>query len=354
MMDCREALQILEFDDLEVDGCPFDACPAEGGATRADAISAGSDGEVGPREPGPVAASSSAVESDGVWSADERAAARAHLAGCPVCERAVRHRRELDRSIGLVMRNVPVPRGAQQRLLAQLAELEAADAAGRQVVPASAALDGSSAHVGVAGNNGDSSLTAEPASSRRSSKHNLTVRPSRRKFLKSLVPLSVCVVVALVGFFGVVWLFQPSWSVNDVSKGLADLDFQSLGKLGDFTGRDAASRLPSGWDRLLGRPKSLPLAANVISVYGFEMPKTRQLGAVQGLIAVIPRNRVRNPLPPADSLAMASPTADYITARIGESVCVAWRQGDFVYVCLVSGGPDSLSRLQAVLEQPAA
>ena len=99
--------------------------------------------------------------------------------------------------------------------------------------------------------------------------------------------------------------------------------------------------------------KGLPLASNVIAVYGFDIPKTRHTGAVRGLIAVIPRNRIRN-LPDADSLATASLSSGYLQAQIGESVCVAWQQGDFVYVCLIRGGPDSLSTLQSVLEQPSA
>ena len=36
----------------------------------------------------------------------------------PSCARTVRNRRELDRTIGRVMRTVAIPRGAQQRLLA--------------------------------------------------------------------------------------------------------------------------------------------------------------------------------------------------------------------------------------------
>jgi hypothetical protein len=235
------------------------------------------------------------------------------------------------------MRNVPVPRGAQQRLLAQLAELESATADG--VEATSAQADGSDCNASV--------TTGRLAPS----------RPTRRRFLKTLVPLSA-LVVALAGFFGVVWLFSPSYSVNDVSKALADMDFQSLEQLSDFTGSRAASSLPSeaGWDQMKWpcgkRPKSLPLAAaNVIAVYGFKLPNVKQLAEVQGLVAVIPLSRVSN-APTADSPANASPS-DYLTARIGESVCVAWKQEGFVYVCLMSG-PDSLSRLQAVLQQPAA
>jgi len=312
MMDCRQALQILEFD------------AGDAGDSLAE-----------------------------VYSAEERAAAETHVESCPACARTVQHRRDLDRSIGQVMRAVPIPRGAQQRLLARLSELETADSgtdAGRTaVVPAGAGGE-------EAGRNGQPSPSTaslvEPARPIQA-----TRRASRRRFLKSLVPLTACLVVALVGFFGVVWYFTPRWSVDDVSGALAEVDFGSLGSLADFKGSDAVAHFPSepGWERLDWKcgtlAKGLPFAPNVIAVYGFDIPKTRHTGAVRGLIAVIPRNRIRN-VPQADSLATAS--IEYLEARIGTgSVCVAWQQGDVVCVCLIQG-PDSLSTLQGVLQQPSA
>jgi len=327
-MDCRQALQILEFD----------------GGNADDSLAE-------------------------VYSAEERAAAQAHLESCPACARTVGNRRDLDRAIGEVMREVPIPRGAQQRLLARLSELQTANS-GADVGPTSAALAGASDLRGLhsvgeqVGRNGQPLSSTVP-----------TVRParpiqatrltSRRRFLKRLVPLAACLVVAFVGFFGVVWLFMPSFSVEEVSGALAKVDFESLGTLPEFTGKDAAAHLPSesGWERLNWKcgteARGLPLASNVIAVYGFDVPKSRRSGAsgqpgeVRGLIAVIPRSRIRN-LPEADSLATASPLSGYLQAQIGESVCVAWQQGDFVYVCLIRGGPDSLSTLQSLLEQPSA
>jgi hypothetical protein len=312
MMDCRQALQILEFDLPDTDGLPEEIC-----------------------------------------SAEEHAAALAHLESCPACVRTVLNRRELDRTIGRVMRTVAIPRGAQQRLLAQIVELEAAG-----TIASTTASDDSSpdANDGIAAGAGRSPavdsevpsiIPAKPLS-----------RPTRRRFLKSMVPLTACLAVALTGFFGVVWFFSPRWTVADVSQSLTEIDFASLQALPDFTGGGGAAQLPGepGWEHLKWQcdkqAKGLPLAANMIAVYGFDV-RTRQPEPIQGLIAVIPRNRVRNP-PSETSLTMAVPTSGYLTARIGESVCVAWQEGDYVYVCLVRGGPDSLSRLQQLLEQPAA
>jgi hypothetical protein len=323
MMDCRQALQILDFD--------------------------GSDGSGLPSE---------------IDSAAERAAAEVHLESCPACARMVRNRREVDRTIGQVMRAVPVPRGAQQRLVARLSELETAESgteaaeltAPLTMVPV-AALNGAHSDGQEAARNGQPSPAAmSSVSPAPAGPGNVTGLASRRRFLKRLAPLAACLVVALIGFFGVVWLFTPRWTVDEVSTALSEIDFERLENLANFKGNDAELRLPSdpGWERLCGsRAKGLPLAPNVIAVYGFDVPKTRRSGAVRGLIAVIPLNRIRNP-PTADSLATASPTSGYVQARIGESVWVAWRQGDVVCVCLIRGGADSLSTLQGLLEQPSA
>ena len=321
MMDCRQALQILEFDG------------GDAGASLSE-----------------------------VYSSEERAAAQAHLESCPACARTVGNRRDLDRTIGQVMRAVPIPRGAQQRLLARLSELETADAdvdAGRTAVVPAGASELKGLHSGgeEGARNGQPSPSAAPLV-KPARPIQVTRLTSRRRFLKRLVPLSA-LVVALVGFFGVVSFFTPRWSVEEVSGALAKVDFESLGNLPDFTGKDAAAHLPSdsGWERLHWKcgteARGLPLASNVIAVYGFDIPKTRHTGAVRGLIAVIPRARIRK-LPRSDSLATASSLSEYLESRIGtDSVCVAWQQDDVVCVCLIQG-PDSLSTLQSVLQQPSA
>jgi hypothetical protein len=320
MMDCRQALQILEFDDRQPDGVPSEVC-----------------------------------------SADERALAEAHLETCPVCARTVQHRRELDRTIGDVMRAVPIPRGAQQRLLARLAELGTADAGTEAGQPAAVSSRATS-DLGELHAAGDNAPRNGQLSSIRPAKPIGTPRvASRRKFLKRLVLVGTCVAVALVGFFGVVSFFMPRWSVDEISRDLAKLDFGDLNALSDFTGTGAAASLPSepGWDRLQWKcgkkPKGLPLGRGMIAVYAFEIPKTHRSGEVRGLIAVIPRSQVRDRLS-AYSVATAAPTGEYMEARIGESVCVAWQEqeGKVVYVCLIRGGADALSTLQGVLEPPSA
>jgi hypothetical protein len=308
MMDCRHALQILDFDDPIADGLPSE-----------------------------------------VYSADELAAAKAHLESCPACARAVVNRRVLDRSIDQVMRAVQIPRGAQQRLLARISEMES-DAAVTGLDESAAPLPAAGVSESAAGMTASSLVPARPS--------RVTGPVSRRRFLKTFIPIAVCLVVAMTGFFGVVWHFMPRWTVEKVSDALTRIDFPT-DTLADFTGNDVAAHLPSvpGWEHLewpCGRQaKGLPDASNLIAVYAFDIPETRRHNLIRGLIAVIPLSRIRNP-PTADSLATATPLHDYLPARIGDSVCVAWQQDKVVYVCLIQGGPDSLATLQGVLEQPSA
>jgi hypothetical protein len=313
-MDCRQVLQILDFEDRNSEGLPLEIRSAE------------------------------------FCSVDERAAAEAHLESCPTCARLIRSCRDLDRTIGGVMRSVPIPRGAQQRLLARLSE-----------AAASGANAGDPDH--AYSFDAEEPVTTSPAVDAPLSvparAPTTPARFSRRQLLKALPPLAVCVVVAMAGFFGVVWFFTPRWTVDDISKSLAEIDLQSLHSLADFSGKASAAHLAeeSGWQQLQWpegrRAKGLPLAPSVIAVYGFTLPETRGHAAISGLIAVIPQNLVRTP-PAADSLAVAIPDGAYLPAKIGESSCVAWRQGDVVCVCLIQGGGDSLSTLQNALAEPAA
>ena len=100
-------------------------------------------------------------------------------------------------------------------------------------------------------------------------------------------------------------------------------------------------------------PKALADSANghPLAVYGFVVP-IRQRQPIRGLLAVVPRRLLRVP-PPAESLS-AAPSSGYVAARIGDSVSVAWSEGDVVYICLVEGGEDSLAALRQVLGASSA
>lgn len=289
--------------------------------------------------------------------AGDLAAAEAHLAGCRRCRAIVQNRRRLDRKIGRVLRAVDVPRGARERLFAQLAALETAAVASEQ--PADGRTDDAAKAsfdvreegcVGPAGTAGRADFVRVRAEEPGGPKRSLW---------RGLVPVTACLAVAAIAFFGVVWLMTPRWSVDEVRLQLARVDFGSLEALGDFNGKPVASHLPAepGWQKLEWRcgqsAKSLPDASSKhqFAVYGFVVPG-RQRHPIRGLLAVVPRRQMRAP-PTAQSLSTA-PSSGYLSAGIGETVSVAWTEDDVVYVCLVEGGEDSLATLRQILGASAA
>jgi hypothetical protein len=273
------------------------------------------------------------------------AAAEAHLATCSRCARIAANRRQLDRQIRQTVRAVKLPRGGRERLLAQLAALET------PIENAEVPVDGrlQPAISQAPAENADRAVTPE--------------KQPRRRLWRGTVPVAACLVVAAVGFFSVVWLLTPRWSVDDVRVELAKINFDSFDSLRDYTGEAMASHIPSdpGWQKLEWRArqtaKGLPETSNPhqFAVFGFVIP-SRQRRAINGLLAVVPRHRMRG-APAARSLSdalSAASSIDYLSARIGEAVSVAWTDGDVVYVCLVEGGADSLDNLKQILGGPAA
>jgi hypothetical protein len=184
-------------------------------------------------------------------------------------------------------------------------------------------------------------------------------RGRQRSLWRGLVPVAACLAFAAIGFFGVIWLMTPRWSVEEVRLQLARIDFDSLEALRNFNGDPAASHLPAepGWQKLEWRcgqsAKGLPAPAgkHQFAVYGFVIP-SRQHHPIRGLLAVVPLRQMR--APPVDQSLSAAPSSGYLPALIGETVSVAWTDGDVVYVCLVEGGEDSLATLRQILGASAA
>jgi hypothetical protein len=182
-------------------------------------------------------------------------------------------------------------------------------------------------------------------------------RPARR-ITSRLVPVAACLAVAAIGFFSVIWLMTPRWTVPEVSQQLARVDFATLDTLREFSGDPNASQLPDlAWQKLDWSchkiPKGWPEAGrHQFAVYGFSLPG-RQHHAICGLLAVIPRGQMRSP-PEEQSLLTPAQVGEYLSAQIGESVCVAWTENDLVYVCVIEGGAESLSTLQQMLGPSAA
>ncbi len=275
----------------------------------------------------------------GDFSRPELSAAEAHVAECERCFAALRARRAIDRKIGRVMRAIELPASARERLLAQVANWEAS-------APEPVADDG---HVAPA------SSTAAPV---RQAAIEENPAPRNRRMWKGLTPVAACAVVAAAAFFGVVWMMTPRFSTGDVCNELARLDLDKLRALPELAGV-AANRFPtdSTWQKLLsdgGVAKQLSGRSDFrsVAVFGLEIPDREHHSTIVGLLAVVPRRRIANP-PEARSLSAATPS-EYLSARIGEAVSIAWTNGDVVCVCMIQGGPDSLAVLQRLVDAPAA
>jgi hypothetical protein len=287
-------------------------------------------------------------------SGSDLAAANAHLAECSRCRTIAHGRRRLDRKIGRVMRAVVVPRDAQERLLAQLAELETVShATGAASGSQSEAAETTSSDVPHELHRAPAAIIVQDQSVEVPLK---SAARSRRPMWRTLMPVSACAALAAIAFFSAIWLMTPRWSVEDVRVQLAHLDFVALETLKNFQGDPAVSQLPTdpGWHKLDWRcqqvAKAWPDASgrHQFAVYGFVIP-SRQRHAVRGLLAVVPRRKVSAP-PQVQSIGTA-PSSDYFSARLGEgeAVSVAWTEGDVVYVCLVVGGEEPLTTLRQML-----
>ena len=280
---------------------------------------------------------------DGLTGADDAdvRAAKAHLAECPRCLAILESRRRLDRKIGRVMRTVDIPLGAKEQLVTRLVALETDASSPNPDAAASVATPLARIAVGE-------TAAARPAN---------PSRPARRATSK-WVPVAACVALAAIGFFSVIWLMTPRWTVAEVRQQLAQLDFGTLDSLREFSGDSPASQLPPdlSWQKLNWSchkiAKGWPDAGgHQFAVYGFVLPG-RQRHTVRGLLAVIPQGQMRSP--PEEQSLLTAQFVDYLSAQIGESVSVAWTENGLVYVCVIEGGEESLNTLRQMLGPSAA
>jgi len=251
----------------------------------------------------------------------ELTAAAAHLDACPRCAELFGATQALDRRIGRVVRDVEIPVGLQQRLLAATI---AVDPALPSVAP---------------------TRHEEPADS---------PRPSRRKWLGRVTAVACCLSVGL----GLWFLLRPSvvtYSVDELRQVAADVDFDTLPL---FSGRFEAL-LPSGGDWQTPHLQLTSQAGGILAkatdhqaaVYAFRVPVSRT-GSVPGLLLVIPAESVKMP-PSATTFnaAVADQNQKYVWSASGtEYETVAWTSGGLVYVVAVGAGAGALESLQQAIE----
>lgn len=249
----------------------------------------------------------------------ELTAAAAHLDGCPRCAEVFGVTQRLDRRIGRVLRDVEVPVGLRERLLA-------------------------------------TTMTVDPAlPSIAPTRHGAPAdspRPSRRKWLGRATAAACCLAVGI----GLWFLLRPSgvtYSVDELRQIAADADFATLPP---FSGRFQALLPPDGhWQttylQLTSRAGGLPATAtdHQAAVYAFRVPVSRRR-YVPGLLLVLPAESVETP-PSATTFSKAAADQKYVWSKTGtEYETVAWTRGGLVYVVAVGAGAGALESLQQAIE----
>jgi len=238
------------------------------------------------------------------------AEARRHLEGCRSCQVVVRRNEQLDRRIGNVCRDVPVPDDLKNRLLASLAE------AGL-TVPSTAGT-------------GETVQSAPSA----------PLVP-RRRWIGKLIAAAICLAVSGGG----IWfsthrplpkLNLDQWIELAISESLTADGLPVLTAHADGTLPQLPATMKTRY--LTEHPRQL--ADGRGAVYFFQFPALRGKRTVEGRLLVIP---VRWMTPPPSANAFLSSPAVYL----GPFCASIWVEGEFCYVCLVKGGENELHTLQA-------
>jgi hypothetical protein len=264
----------------------------------------------------------------------ELSEAAGHVRQCADCRSTLQQRERLDLQIGRAMRDVPLPDGLKDRLLASL---EAT--AGREP----------SALPGPAGEPSEATPVEKPASA--------PEKTSRRKLLVKFVA-AACAAAAVV--FVVVRNNQPApetrLALDDVYRN-ATLD---VSQLAEFDGNFEAP-LPGGvWrDRSrfeFRRPAGGDLAAengfHRTALYEFRI-NGRHGGSVTGKLLVVPRSSLQDP--PGET-AVNLKSAVYAPRKSGDYRAFAWSSpdDDVVYICFIPAGDEPEQALKTALRQELA
>lgn len=235
----------------------------------------------------------------------ELAAAAAHWQVCDRCQLVVSQRQSSDRLIGDLCRDIPIPIGLEERLLAAV----------------------------------DDELASQDLSHPPEEPNNRRRGLSRRRM--AVIAAGVLCVAAFS------WMLLPNSSVSIEALTAEAVERMAEDELGNpFQGtfqpealfpeediRELQSFEMSEYRRLKIPGSNASVAASSFSF------KDRRWGTVRGALLVLPIEDVR-PRPSATSMAGAS-----TIYQSGFSI-KSWQSGGFAYVCLVKGDEARFQRLQ--------
>jgi hypothetical protein len=241
-----------------------------------------------------------------------------HVKSCPACQTAVRRREKIDERIGQLSRELPVPEGLQERLLARLSQ-ESASASSADEPQATLPL-----------------AAAKPA-----------VRSRRRIFVSGVAACAA--LVACVGIWRLVSPRPVPLTVDEIAGYALSDDVNSaagLPLLTHFKGGlevQLPKTIRTGALRLLGPFRHLvdPLLGDrEIAVSHFTLSDGKR-GKFAGVLVVVPVATVKDA--PAASSFTTGQTTLY---RKGVFCTTAWTEGNFVYLCCVHGDENVLHLLR--------
>lgn len=251
-----------------------------------------------------------------------------HVQNCPTCQTVVRRRQEIDERIGQLTRDVPVPAGLRERLLARL---ECEPISPGRATPAT---------------------TVQPPAPQSPVSQSPVSQPmgkpalrSRRRVLVSAV--ATCVMAALsVGVWKLAISRPASLSMDEIAGyALSDgLTADDLPAIGQFQG-GLAVQLPKTMQKLSRMPAfrqlvDPQLGERQIAIYFFT------IAGRKGRLAVIPAALVKD-LPVATSFPG-------VPLYIGRYWTTAWVEGNVMYLCCVEGGDDKVLRQLRLPSRDAA
>lgn len=235
-----------------------------------------------------------------------------HVKGCPACQTVVRRREKIDERIGQLSRDVPVPSGLRERLLARL------EVASGPIPTAPQAAD-------------------KPA-----------MRPRRRMMVAAVAACAV----AIASFAG--WQHlrtrPASLTLDEIAEFALSTGINpaALPELTQFQG-GLVVQLPKT-TRELSRSKPVQqlsdpqVGEREIGIYFFTLPGRKGV-KIAGRLVVVPASSVKD-------LPLASSFPGEILYKYGFCT-TAWVEGKFVYLCCVRGGEGELLRLRRATQEAA-
>lgn len=261
------------------------------------------------------------------------AAAVAHLQICTECAAVLHSRQQLDRRVGRLMRDIPVPVDLKERLIRAIAMAELCPAADR-----------------FAHREPDFTFSAS---------RGPTAAPGRPPRMlyggllrRGLAAAAVCLLIGVAIWLALWVQLGPSVTLTQLQEEVP-LDFASLPNFdGSFDAQPPDDWLSSPrfrFDREAMGWAPRGERGHVAALYRFRFQMRRDV-SYGGVLLVIPTRSVAAPI---SAQVFDAGGVRYFSSSQGSYAAVAWTAGEMTYVCFVSGG-DAANAIEQALHVPPA